>query len=176
MNNKNCREILYMDQFEEKKVAGFSFIKIGKFYNNEESIPVKYEGKNIDITLSLNLFNDEFKKIGESAYLIFSDNDLMYVGEYSFNLKDRWLRNGEYVWHHKDRKILDALNENKNVTLWITLNPYIKIDKDFTINISKSIEREVLKQREVPWNRRGKTKIYKEWICDNCIKLEDIIK
>jgi len=126
-----------MVQFEEKKIAGFSFIKIGKFYNNKKPIFVKYEGKDTPITLSLYLINDEFKKIGESAYLIFSDNQLMYVGEYSFNLKDRWLRNGEYVWHHKDKNISDALNEKKNVTFWITLNPYIKIDKDTTINISK---------------------------------------
>lgn len=165
-----------MTHFEEKKVAGFTFIRIGDFYHNETPIIVKYKGKETPITLSLKLFNDEFKKIGESAYLIFSDEELMYVGEYSFNLADRWLRNGEYVWHHKDKNISNAINKQKNVSFWITLNPHVKINDDITINISKSIESEVLKQLDAPWNTRGKTKKYKQWINTNCVKITDLLK
>ncbi len=162
-----------MSQF--KDVAEFRFMKIGNFYLNECTESVKYNGKKVELRLSMKLINENFKKLGESAYLLFVDDDqLMYVGEYSFNLNDRWLRNGDYVWHHKDREILTTIENQSDISIWATVNPYIEIENGNKINISKSIESEVLKKYDLPWNKRGELKKHESWISDNCLKMSDI--
>lgn len=160
-----------------KNIAGFQFMKIGKFYNNEIPLEAKYQGENILHYLSLELENDDMKKLEESAYLIYSEDELKYVGEYSFNLQDRWLRKGTYVWHHMDKRITDALdNGSKNVSIWVTEDPYLKNSKGTPINISKSIESHILKEEDPEWNIRGKMKKHQEWIDKNCKKMSEIIK
>ena len=162
-----------MSQF--KDIAGFRFVKIGVFYLSNSPKQVKYNGETVNLRLSLELISEDIKKLEESAYLLFADDELMYVGEYSFDLKDRWLRNGDYVWHHKDNEILSNLDNKRNVSIWATLNPYIEIEDGSTINISKSIESEILKKYDLLWNKRGKIRKNESWISKNCLKMSEIL-
>jgi hypothetical protein len=156
-------------------IAGFKFIEVGIFYVSDEPLEAKYNGKNTLASVCIKLRHDTFKKVGESAYILFVDEDLVYVGEYSYNLEDRWLKKGKYVWHHKDNDILKALKENRRVTLWLSMNPYITIENGNSINISKSIEQEILKRLPLPWNVRGKLNKNEKWIEQNCIKFSEIM-
>ncbi len=100
---------------------------------------------------------------------------MKYVGEYSFNLADRWLKEGNYVWHHKEAEILNEIKSNNCVSLWASENPYVRISNE-QVNISKSIESHILKTHvaHLPWNKRGKLKRRESWFKENCLKMTDI--
>lgn len=75
-----------------KNVIGFEFVEVGEFYINEKPLNVTYDGKPDIVSVSLKLVNDEIKKVGESAYLVYVDDELAYVGEYLYNLENRWIK------------------------------------------------------------------------------------
>lgn len=159
-----------------KTISGFKFVKIGEFYKCDEPYQVKFEGKEISIDLSIKLISDMFKQSDESAYLIFVNDNLVYVGEYSYNFEDRWLRKSKYVWHNTDDRIEEQLLLNNNVSLWLSVDPFIILPDDSRINISKSIEQEILKKEDLVWNKRGKMKKYSEWREANCTPVISIIQ
>ncbi len=83
--------------YKQKKYAGFDFIEVGHFYESNDSHDVRWNGKNISINLCIKLIDPSICKIGESAYLILVEDDVMYAGEYSYNFEDRWLKKEKYV-------------------------------------------------------------------------------
>jgi hypothetical protein len=162
--------------FEYKNVNGFEFVKVGNFYINNQPLEITYKGKKDKVSISLGLINEQFKNADESAYLICSEDELVYVGEFSYNLEDRWLRKKVYVWHHKDELIEQEILKNKNVSLWLIVNPFVQISDNTSINISKSIEQEILKKKKPLWNKRGEFIKWEKWKKDNCVLVTEIIK
>lgn len=155
-----------------KEIVGFEFIKVGVFYLEEDK-PWTDKNGEWEIKASLRLFSDEYKKADETAYVVYSDDELKYVGEYTYNLGDRWLR-GNYVNHHKSDEIEKEINSGKEVSLWLAVSPYYVI-KDFTINLGKSIEQEILRHYDLVWNKRNKIKQWEKWRGKNCIKVNNIV-
>jgi hypothetical protein len=160
-----------------KNICGFEFVKIGKFYLNESPLPVRYDGEDDHVNVSLRLIDDLFKKADESAYVIFSDNTLVYVGEFSYNFQDRWLRKDNYVWHNTDTKIEVELKSGNEVCIWLAVDPFALLANGSKINISKSIEQEILKSNLVfpDWNKRGQFNKWAKWREKNCLRVTEII-
>lgn len=163
---------------EYKTIVDFEFVKVGHFYINENPIEVTYENKPIALSVSLQLLHDDFRKADESAYLIYVEDKLVYVGEYSYNLSHRWLRNGEsdFVWHHKDDEIKAALSYGSEVSIWLSLSPFLKTPNGAEMNVSKSIEQEVLKQLQLEWNQKGNLKQNEVWRTKNCMRVSTVIR
>lgn len=162
---------------ERKSLYGFEFAKIGTFHITEEPHPVICDGINDHIQVEMRLISEKFASADESVYLIYVNDVLHYVGEYSYSLKERWgLRKGRYIWHHKDVKIEEALRNNSIVDIWIIVEPYICTDDGSKINISKSIEQEILKRKKPIWNTRGQLEKWASWRQKHCKKLVDIIQ
>lgn len=161
--------------YEFKDICGFRFVRAGDFFNSDSSFKYRYKGEDLEASLSLNLINDGLCKAEESAYLLCCGDNIMYVGEYSFNLQDRWLTRGTYVDHHKSDKVKECIANNEKVSIWITVNPYLKNNNGNNINVSKSIESAVLKKHDPVWNTRGRLKMNESWIKDNCKKISDIL-
>lgn len=156
-----------------KNIYGFDFLKVGYFYNNDKPLETRNGEK---YHLCINFIDEQMPLLGESAYVVMVGDEIKYVGEYLYNLKDRWLRKDIYSWHHADKHIPKELDHNRDVTLWVSINPYIKIANDKEINISKSIEQEILKQHEGQlWNKRGNPQNNAEWIKKNCKRLHEIL-
>lgn len=78
----------------------------------------------------------------------------MYVGEYSRTLESRWLRSGNYIWHNKDLLIVEEVNSGKRVDFYLVKNVYVMINER-EVNISKSIEHDILQIEDLPWNKRN---------------------
>lgn len=161
---------------EKKIMYGYEFVKVGTFHLAEEPHPVTYNGKKTTINVVLDLVDKSFAKADESVYMVCKNGNECYVGEYSYNLTERWLRKGEYIWHHMDEKIEEELRSGCNIDIWIATNPYININGKM-INISKSIEQEILKDKEPPtWNKKGQLDKWAEWREIHCKKVSDIIQ
>ena len=159
-----------------KTLYGFEFVKIGCFILDASPILVTYRGKGDTVNVSINFVDDLFKKSDESTYLILSDDEPVYVGEFSYNFEDRWLRNGCYIWHNKDFEIEEALKNHKEVSVWLIVDPFVALKNGTIINISKSIEQEILKNSPPLWNKRGQLKKYADWRLKNCIPVSTIIE
>ena len=160
-----------------KIVCGFKFVKIGRFKLHEVPPTVRFAGKQDQINVAIELFYDLFRQADESAYVIFADETLVYVGEYSYNFQDRWLRKGNSVWHNTDIKIEEKLRNNSEVTIWLVVDPCVLLPDGMTkINISKSIEQEILKTDLPEWNKRGQYKKWHEWRTNNCVHVTEIIR
>ena len=159
-----------------KIIDDFEFIKVGSFCLSKTHLKYKYNSQQAETNLCIKLLYEGIQKLGESAYLIFVKNEPVYVGEYSYNFESRWLRKSKYSWHHKNNEIKDELINGNEVSIWVTRDPFVEIVKGHFVNISKSIEQEILKNQSMPWNHRGKLKKNESWVKDNCVKLSDIIK
>ena len=160
-----------------KEILGFKFVKAGAFYLAKE--PWTGGGKKTGIWesyVSLRLYDGQYRKADETVYLVYSELDLKYVGEFSYNLEDRWLKeNEDYVKHEKFKNIENEINNGHEVTIWLAVSPYDDIDEINQLNISKSIEHEILRKYSPEWNSRNKTGRWEDWRKDNCIKVADII-
>ncbi|MBE8190537.1 MAG: hypothetical protein HAW58_06815, partial [Candidatus Thioglobus sp.] len=127
--------------------------------------------------VSLKLYSDDYKKADETAYLVYSDKELKYAGEYTYNLEDRWLSGNKraktnYSNHHKNDKIKKELDSGKEVSLWLAVSPYCTV-KGKEINIGKSIEQEILRDSNPEWNTRNTNNGAKNWRSKNCIRLDE---
>jgi hypothetical protein len=160
-----------------KEILGFKFVKVGDFQISENPHPVTFNGQKDQINVCLQLVDESFMKSDESAYLIYVEDKLVYVGEFSYSLKDRWLRTKNYIWHNTDGEIEKELKPpyNKNVSLWLAVNPYTVLPNNKEINISKSIEQEILRQILPEWNKRGQLGKWDEWRKNNCVRVSVII-
>ena len=161
-----------------KEVLGFKFVKVGEFYLTDKPYPVTFDGKQDSIKVCIKLVDELFLNSDESAYLVYVEDEIFYVGEFSYSLKDRWLRRENYVWHGIDdyvEAMLSPPNEKK-VSLWLTVDPYI-IHGSTRLNISKSIEQEILRQTQpMPvWNKRGQLNKWVDWREKYCVSVSNII-
>lgn len=123
----------------ETDIGNFEFIRIGTATREKPAL----KAKNIsdDYSLFLELEHEKFLEAGQSVYLILDEEDIVYVGYYSTSFKDRWWQKNGYFWHGDvvDNKIDKLVREGKNITVWLSVDPYIK-NNDGQFNISKLLE------------------------------------
>ena len=161
--------------FDFKDCLGFEFVKAGVFYLEDKPWKGKdKKGRPWKVRASLKMIDERFRKADETVYLIFSGDELKYVGEYTYRLKDRWLK-GNYVTHDKYKKIEKEIEDGKEVSIWLARDPYLKTDKIKNFNISKSLEHEILRSQSPEWNKRNQTKKWEDWRQRNCLKVNDIV-
>lgn len=142
-----------------KEFCGFTFIHAGDFYINTIKSPKKYKWGDVNntydhITTCIRFSEENLPDKVEQAYIITVDNEVVYVGEFSNSLRDRWLKTDNYIWHNKDHLIYAELTRKAEVALWLTKDPYVDISGGLKINISKSIEHHILKNNNLAWNQR----------------------
>ncbi len=153
-----------------KTIAGFEFIKAGVF--KFSSSPYKF--KNWTSELVLDLFDERFEKADETAYLLMEGNEILYVGEFTYNLKDRWLSKS-HVNHHMYDHIEVALKSGRTIAIWLAVSPYCTIDGHGELNISKSLEQAILIKHQPKWNSRNKQSAAPKWRNKHCIKLNTFV-
>ena len=148
-------------ELDLKLVENFLFVKIGKA--KIVDIPLKAKGISNDYKLALELINNELINAEQSAYLVYDDKELIYAGYYSGSFKARWLReqNKQYYFWHSDnvdnevnKLLLD--NKGKNITVWLSVNPYAKTEMNQIANISKVIEDKIIMKQQPRLNKVGK--------------------
>lgn len=163
-------------KLEIKNMYGYDFVKVGTFKLGEVR-EVTYRGKRVEIRVVLDLVHPDFKKADESVYILCVNDEPYYVGEYSYNLADRWLRGSGYIWHHKDDLVEEETKKGNSVTIWIIIDPYRTVGERNTINISKAIEQDILKKEYPPiWNKKGQLEKWATWREKHCVKVATIIE
>lgn len=151
--------------------SGFQFIKSGDFKPSDNP----YKFKDWTSKLVIDLYDERYAKADETAYLLMSDNlEIMYVGEFTYNLEDRWLSKG-HVNHHMYDKIEDAISKGINISIWLAISPYFEVSDYGEINISKALEHQIMREYKPSWNTRNKQSEAKKWRAKNCIKLNTFI-
>jgi hypothetical protein len=161
---------------EYQKVCGFEFVKIGEAFLDDEPLKATYNGKPLENwTLRLKLVvTEEILKAEQSAYLVFKNNDLLYVGYFSTTFEERWWKKKGYFWHGDilDTEVNKLVN-NHDISVWITTNPYVEIDKQ-KINISKVIEDKIIAEYSDRGilNTVGK---YAKWYQENSLPVREIL-
>jgi len=147
---------------ETIKVSGFDFIKVGKAIHCDKGIQTTYKGKPLHWHLALDLIHEDFADAEQSTYLVYVDNELVYVGEYSSSFEKRWLKRRRDFWHsdnidNKVKKLVGDGKNGKDVSVWLSLDPYVIGPNNEMININKAIEQMIIEQHEPIWNKRGKS-------------------
>jgi hypothetical protein len=139
-------------------LAGFDFIKIGTAERCGTGVKVKQRKKEYQWHLALNLIHDDFADAEQSTYLVYVEDELVYVGEYTSSFAERWLKQRKYFWHSEnvDDKVNDHVKNGKKVSVWISVNPYLDGPNGEMINVNKAIEQRIIEQYLPPWNKRGK--------------------
>ncbi|NVJ69671.1 MAG: hypothetical protein HWE08_04915 [Alphaproteobacteria bacterium] len=164
------------------RFLGFEFVKVAVFDLSEHPYTyIKNQKTKTENTWAtptrINFFDEAYVDAGQSAYLVcggteYQPEDILYVGEYSASLKERWLRlhaQGEVrewlVWHSDN--LADGLNRllkdepDREISLWLTVDPFVE-GPSGKINISYTIEQAFLQQKaqEYPlrFNKKGRTK------------------
>ncbi len=146
--------------FKFVEVCGFDFVKIGEAYLCDEPLkrkngkPVIIGGKELkDWRLKLKLVvNENILNAGESVYLVFKKNDILYVGYYSKNFWHRWWGKQGYFWHGQvNSKVNELMLENESmkekndISVWLSVNPYKSVNPyEGEWNISKCIEDKII--------------------------------
>jgi hypothetical protein len=156
---------------ETKQESGFEFVKAGEFSLSDTPCRLK----NYTLTVKLNLYIQDFEKADETAYFITCEDEIVYVGEYTYNLKDRWLTRG-HANHHMHDNIETALKSDKQLYLWLCVSPYCDLPDNCKINISKSLEQKIMNKHLPEWNRRNKGSTAKDWRAKHCKYVTDILE
>jgi len=138
-------------------INGFEFVILGDVYLCDTPLKATHKGNSFDWFVSLKPTNVKLLDAEESAYVVFFDDELVYIGEYSTTFSDRWLRNKKYLWHSDniDNHAKEALLQSQQVTIWITKDPYIEGPCGREFNMSKIIEHEILKIAPPRLNKRN---------------------
>lgn len=172
---------------EIKKIKGhsgaeYSFVKIGKASLSDEPLKAKFNGKELENwKLKLDLLVNDILNSEQSCYLVCDDDRIIYVGYYSTSFRDRWWKKNGYFWHGEvvDNAVNKLLNNEptKNITVWLSVNPYAYTLDKIKINISKFIEDDIIMSQPdvintVGKNSKGDTKPVAEilGICNDCLK------
>lgn len=156
---------------EIKQESGFEFVKAGKFSISDAPCQLK----NFKLTVKLDLYSQEFEKANETTYFITCEDTMLYVGEYTYNLKDRWLTRN-HVNHHMHDNIEEALKADKELYLWLCISPYCDISENSKLNVSKSLEQKIMTKHKPEWNKRNKNSEAKDWREKNCKSVIEILK
>ncbi len=124
-----------------KEVCGFKFVKVGEAYLCDE--PLKRGGKKLkDWRIGLKLVVDEkIWKAEQSVYLVFKNNDVLYVGYFATSFKERWWIKNGYFLHgtRMNKKVNKLVRKNNDISVWLSVDPY-----EGKFNISKCIEDEII--------------------------------
>jgi hypothetical protein len=148
---------------DTKTYFGFLFVKIGVARLSEISTDIRYRGQVIkDWDVILELLYPGCELASQSTYLVFSNNELKYVGNYSGVFQERWLlaRNGLwYICHSENdfriQTILQA-DHPPQVSIWLCLNPHVEAPDGEIWNVSMELERKLIVSYQPEWNARGK--------------------
>lgn len=154
-----------------KSLLGFEYLKIGQFALADT--PCQLKTWTSEIVLKLE--DERFEKVGETLYFITEDEQIVYIGEFTYNLKSRWLSKG-YVVHHMYDRIADALNDGSELAMWVAISPYIEIPEMGELNVSKSLEQKMIKHFKPEWNKRNRYCADKEaWVGKHCMRLDQYL-
>ena len=143
-----------------RKVEGFKFLHVANAFLSQVPLKTTFEGRSIEWNAALDLLYPEIADAEQSCYLVYLDNEEkpVYVGQYTGVFKDRWLRKNKYIWHGKhDDSIKSALNTGKNVSIWLSVDPYAELSDGRKININKEIEQIIIEAVQPKWNTTGKS-------------------
>ncbi|ALO35861.1 hypothetical protein CMT41_14875 [Colwellia sp. MT41] len=75
--------------------------------------------------------------------------------------------------------IESSLKADKQLFLWLCVSPYCDVAGNGKLNISKSLEHQIMSNHNSPddlWNKRNKGTTAKEWRVKHCINITDILK
>ena len=151
--------------------SGFQFIKSGMFKISDRP----YKFKNWTSELVIDFYDKRYAKADETVYLLISENfEMMYVGEFTYNLEDRWLSKG-HVNHHMYDKIEESINKGHVITIWLAISPYCVVEGCDDLNVSKALEQQIMREYQPKWNARNKQSEAREWRAKNCVKLNTFI-
>ncbi|WP_018983656.1 GIY-YIG nuclease family protein [Salinimonas chungwhensis] len=155
----------------KKHLLGFEFLKVGTFSFADTPCQLKTWVSEI----VLNLTDVRYEKIGETLYFITRGEDIVYIGEFTYTLKNRWLSKG-YVVHHIYDKLAEALREGTELAMWVAVSPYVDIPQMGELNISKSLEQKMIKHFKPGWNKRNRYSADNEnWVTKHCLRLEKLL-
>jgi len=160
-----------------KTIFNLHFVKIGSFYLAK----IPWVGKNKQwgdwvVNSKFEPVNNKVLKADENVYLVIVNDVITYVGEYIYNLEDRWFKNSNgYVNHHTWKEIDEALEQGKDVSLWLCHNPFIALPDGSELNIAKSLEQKIIDEFSPEWNKKSNRSKWLEWRKKNCIRINDII-
>lgn len=143
-----------------KNVEGFKFLHIANAFLSQIPLKATFEGRKIEWNGALDLLYPEVADAEQSCYLVYLDDDVkpVYVGQYTGVFKDRWLKKGKYIWHGKhDDSIKSALKAGRNVSIWLSVDPYAELPDGRKININKEIEQIIIEKVQPEWNSTGKS-------------------
>ena len=165
-----------MNDLIYKRIEGCEFVKIGEA--TFADTPINAKGTSGNYRLVLNLIDDKFLNAEQSAYLVYNNDKLVYAGYYSGSFQDRWLRkqnNLYYFWHSDkiDNYVNELVENNGNVSVWLTTYPYATLDNKERVNISKVIEDTIIIKLKPDLNKVGK---YLENNKKNTLAVREIIK
>ena len=148
-----------------KKYFGFKFTKIAFAAITDAKTNITYKKRLLqDWDVVVNFLYPDCEKASQSTYLIFVNDILKYVGEYSGTFQKRWLlrRNGLWYLAHSenDFRIQDLLKSGNppEISIWLCKDPTLFAPDGESWNISIPLERRIIIEHQPEWNRRGKTK------------------
>ncbi|MFT6909443.1 MAG: hypothetical protein ACJAS1_006162 [Oleiphilaceae bacterium] len=126
-----------------KNISGFDFVKVSEAYLSDTALKATFNGKPLDdwkLKLKL-VVNESILDAEQSAYLVFKNDDILYVGYFSNSFKKRWWKKKGYFWHGDilDNKVNELVKSGHDVSVWISVNPYFE-----QFNISKIIEDSII--------------------------------
>lgn len=147
------------------------FVKAGDFQLSVNP----YHFKTWTSKIILNLYDEKYEKADETVYLVTYNDEILYVGEFTYNLKDRWISKN-HVNHHMYENIEKLLTDGKIPSIWLAISPYCEIPELGELNISKSLEQKIMRDNQPKWNSRNKQSKVEEWRHKNCIRLDSFIK
>ncbi len=126
--------------------AGFDFVKIGFAERCDKGIVAKFDGKEINWSAAINILDKDFLISEQSVYIVKVEKEIKYIGVYSDTFKSRWLKADRYFWHSEnlDNKINELITNGKNVTFWLSIDPYMKKENKKTMNMSLALEYELI--------------------------------
>ncbi len=130
-------------KLKKQEVCEFEFVKIGEAYLCDKPLKATHEGKPLkDWRLKLKLLvGEDILNAEQSTYLIYDNDNLLYVGYFSNSFKKRWWKKKGYFWHGDivDNKVNELVKQNHNISVWISVNPYVN-----GFNISKLLEDKII--------------------------------
>ena len=141
---------------------GFEFVLFGKAFRCDQGMQMSGAYGNRMWHAALDVIHPDFLDAEQSVYLVKVDDKLVYVGEYSNTFKARWLKKGRYLWHSDniDNQVNQLLQQGAEVTVWLSVRPYVMANEGIEINVSKSLELELIKTYQPEWNTVHKGEVF----------------
>ena len=151
---KNQQHLTMTPEYITRPIGPYMFIRVGRSVLCETGMVMPGSAPPRRWQAALELENPEFRFAGQSVYAFMLEDEVMYVGQYTNTLQARMLNRGRYFWHGDavDNRIYRLLKIGKSVTLWLSLDPFIGVGKGEKLNISHTIEYELIRLLGPQWN------------------------